>query len=103
MPIYALGDVCDKGYELTPVAIAAGRKLSDRVFGGQSDACLVYDQRPSSELVQVEMSLNVSRSLALISMNKRRGIHTDSHSRYDSASDFVMRTYSIVEPLSWSW
>jgi glutathione reductase (NADPH) len=45
--IYALGDVCDKGYELTPVAIAAGRKLSDRVFGGQSDAKLVYDQIPS--------------------------------------------------------
>ncbi|KAF5681391.1 glutathione reductase [Fusarium denticulatum] len=31
--IYSLGDVVGK-IELTPVAIAAGRKLSDRVFGG---------------------------------------------------------------------
>ncbi|XP_037036936.1 glutathione reductase-like [Bradysia coprophila] len=30
--IYALGDVCGEA-ELTPVAIAAGRKLSDRLFG----------------------------------------------------------------------
>ena len=25
----------DRGYELTPVAIAAGRRLSDRLFGGK--------------------------------------------------------------------
>lgn len=45
--IYALGDVCDKGFELTPVAIAAGRKLSDRVFGGHKDAHLEYENIPS--------------------------------------------------------
>ncbi|EME38552.1 hypothetical protein DOTSEDRAFT_181781 [Dothistroma septosporum NZE10] len=45
--IYALGDVCDKGFELTPVAIAAGRRLSDRIFGGQKDAKLVYENIPS--------------------------------------------------------
>ncbi|KAL9081714.1 MAG: hypothetical protein Q9159_007112 [Coniocarpon cinnabarinum] len=45
--IYALGDVCDKGFELTPVAIAAGRKLSDRVFGGQANAHLEYSNIPS--------------------------------------------------------
>jgi glutathione reductase (NADPH) len=32
--IYALGDVGGQA-ELTPVAIAAGRRLADRVFGGQ--------------------------------------------------------------------
>lgn len=32
--IYALGDACGHA-ELTPVAIAAGRKLSDRLFGGE--------------------------------------------------------------------
>lgn len=32
--IYSLGDVCGHA-ELTPVAIAAGRKLSDRLFGGE--------------------------------------------------------------------
>ena len=44
---YALGDVCDKGFELTPVAIAAGRRLSDRLFNGQKDAKLVYKDIPS--------------------------------------------------------
>ena len=33
--IYALGDVTGRA-ALTPVAIAAGRRLSDRVFGGKS-------------------------------------------------------------------
>lgn len=45
--IYALGDVCDKGFELTPVAIAAGRRLSDRIFGGVKDSKLVYENIPS--------------------------------------------------------
>ncbi|EOD52653.1 putative glutathione reductase protein [Neofusicoccum parvum UCRNP2] len=45
--VYALGDVCDKGFELTPVAIAAGRRLSDRIFGGKSDAHLEYENIPS--------------------------------------------------------
>ena len=45
--IYALGDACDRGFELTPVAIAAGRKLADRLFGGVKEAKLVYDNIPS--------------------------------------------------------
>jgi glutathione reductase (NADPH) len=44
---YALGDVCDKGFELTPVAIAAGRRLSDRIFGGNKDSHLEYENIPS--------------------------------------------------------
>lgn len=40
--IYAIGDVIDKP-ALTPVAIAAGRRLSDRLFGGQKDAHLDYE------------------------------------------------------------
>lgn len=39
-PIHALGDVAGGGPLLTPVAIAAGRKLADRLFGGQPDAKL---------------------------------------------------------------
>lgn len=45
--VYAIGDVCDRGFELTPVAIAAGRKLSDRLFGGHKDAHLDYSNIPS--------------------------------------------------------
>ena len=39
--IYALGDVCGVAM-LTPVAIAAGRRLADRLFGGKTDSKLDY-------------------------------------------------------------
>jgi glutathione reductase (NADPH) len=46
--IYSLGDVVGK-VELTPVAIAAGRRLSDRLFGPEKFKCskLDYDLIPS--------------------------------------------------------
>jgi glutathione reductase (NADPH) len=44
--IYALGDVTGK-WMLTPVAIAAGRKLANRLFGGQPDARLEYENIPT--------------------------------------------------------
>lgn len=44
--VYAVGDVTGRA-ELTPVAIAAGRRLSDRLFGGQPDRHLSYDLIPT--------------------------------------------------------
>jgi glutathione reductase (NADPH) len=44
--VYALGDVVGKA-ELTPVAIAAGRRLSDRLFGGIKDAKIFYEEVPT--------------------------------------------------------
>jgi glutathione reductase (NADPH) len=44
--LYAIGDVTQHA-GLTPVAIAAGRRLSDRLFGGQSGRKLDYDSIPS--------------------------------------------------------
>lgn len=44
--IHALGDVCGRA-ELTPVAIAAGRKLSDRLYGGDENARLEYENIPT--------------------------------------------------------
>jgi glutathione reductase (NADPH) len=44
--IYAIGDVTGQA-ELTPVAIAAGRRLADRVFGGMTDRRLLYDVIPT--------------------------------------------------------
>ncbi len=44
--VYAVGDVTGKA-QLTPVAIAAGRRLSDRVFGGQTGRHLSYEYIPT--------------------------------------------------------
>lgn len=44
--IFAIGDVTGAA-ALTPVAIAAGRRLADRVFGGMSDRLLEYRTIPT--------------------------------------------------------
>ena len=44
--VYAIGDVTGRA-PLTPVAIAAGRRLADRLFGGQADRRLGYDCIPT--------------------------------------------------------
>ena len=44
--IYAVGDVIDK-VNLTPVAIAAGRRLSERLFNGKKNAHLDYETIPT--------------------------------------------------------
>ena len=44
--IHAVGDVTGKA-QLTPVAIAAGRRLADRLFGGRPDRRLSYENIPS--------------------------------------------------------
>ncbi|MGD0490178.1 MAG: glutathione-disulfide reductase [Steroidobacteraceae bacterium] len=44
--VYAIGDVTGRA-ALTPVAIAAGRRLSDRLFGGKPERHLNYHMIPS--------------------------------------------------------
>jgi glutathione reductase (NADPH) len=44
--IYSIGDVTGRA-ALTPVAIAAGRRLSDRLFGGKADRRLDYNLIPT--------------------------------------------------------
>uniref|UniRef100_A0A2K5PBH7 Glutathione reductase, mitochondrial n=1 Tax=Cebus imitator TaxID=2715852 RepID=A0A2K5PBH7_CEBIM len=44
--IYAVGDVCGKSL-LTPVAIAAGRKLAHRLFENKEDSKLDYNNIPT--------------------------------------------------------
>jgi glutathione reductase (NADPH) len=44
--IFAIGDVTGRA-QLTPVAIAAGRRLSDREFGGMAGRRLDYDNIPT--------------------------------------------------------
>lgn len=44
--VYAIGDVTGR-FHLTPVAIAAGRRLADRLFGGQPERRLLYENIPT--------------------------------------------------------
>jgi glutathione reductase (NADPH) len=44
--IFAIGDITGRA-QLTPVAIAAGRRLSDRVYGGMADRHLDYTNIPT--------------------------------------------------------
>ena len=44
--LYALGDITARA-GLTPVAIAAGRRLADRLFGGQKERKVDYENIPS--------------------------------------------------------
>jgi glutathione reductase (NADPH) len=44
--VYALGDVTGK-FPLTPVAVAAGRRLADRIFGGMEGRHLPYETIPT--------------------------------------------------------
>ena len=44
--IFAIGDVTGRA-ALTPVAIAAGRRLADRLYGGMADRFLDYDLVPT--------------------------------------------------------
>merc|ERR1712226_191313 len=41
--IYAIGDANTTGFDLTPVAVATGRRLADRIFGGEAQARLAYE------------------------------------------------------------
>lgn len=45
--IYAVGDIIEGGIELTPVAVAAGRRLSERLFNHKPDEHLDYRLVPT--------------------------------------------------------
>lgn len=89
--IFALGDVCDRGVELTPVAIAAGRKLSDRIFGGKTDAKLDYSNVPSVVFSHPEVG-----SIGLTEPQAREKFGDDNIKIY--TSEFTAMYYSMMEP-----
>ncbi len=45
--IYCVGDIMEGGIELTPVAVKAGRLLSERLFNNQTDAKMDYNLVPT--------------------------------------------------------
>lgn len=88
--IFALGDVCDKGFELTPVAIAAGRKLSDRLFGGKEGAKLEYDNIPSVIFAHPECG-----SIGLPEPEARKKYGDENIKVYNTS--FTAMYYSMME------
>lgn len=75
--IYAVGDVTGRK-PLTPVAIAAGRRLADRLFGGQPERKLSYENIPS-----VVFSHPPIGTVGLTE-DEARGIHGDAVKVYQS-------------------
>lgn len=45
--IYCVGDIMEGGIELTPVAVKAGRQLSERLFNNKPDAKMDYSLIPT--------------------------------------------------------
>ena len=89
--IYALGDVCGKA-ELTPVAIAAGRRLGDRLFGGaqHKNAKLDYTNIPSVVFAHPEAG-----SIGLTEPQAREKYGDDNVKLYKT--EFTALYYSMME------
>lgn len=88
---FALGDVCDRGFELTPVAIAAGRKLSDRLFGGKSGARLDYENIPSVVFAHPEVG-----SVGMSEPDARKKYGDSEIKVYKT--DFTDMFYHVMDP-----
>lgn len=90
--IFALGDVTGQ-VELTPVAIAAGRKLAARLFGGSqfSTAKLNYDNIPSVVFAHPEVgSIGLTEPEAIEKFGK------DNIKVYKTG--FTAMYYAMMEP-----
>ena len=89
--IYSLGDVCGK-VELTPVAIAAGRLLANRLFGGpeHKDAHLDYTNIPSVVFAHPEAG-----SVGMTEPEARKKYGDDKVKVYNST--FTDLYYTMIE------
>lgn len=90
--IYSLGDVVGK-VELTPVAIAAGRRLSDRLFGPEKfkDSKLDYNLIPSVVFAHPEVgTIGLTEPQAVAKYGR------ENLKIYNSS--FTSTYYAIVDP-----
>jgi glutathione reductase (NADPH) len=86
--VYAIGDVTGRA-TLTPVAIAAGRRLSDRLFGGKPQAKLDYQDIPSVVFSHPPIgSVGLSEAAA-------RALHGDAVKVYSTR--FTNMFYAVTE------
>jgi glutathione reductase (NADPH) len=89
--VYAVGDVCDRGFELTPVAIAAGRRLSDRLFGAMAQRHLTYADVPSVVFAHPEVG-----SVGMTEEEARKKFEGQRIKIYESG--FISLYNSMLEP-----
>ncbi len=88
--VYAIGDIINKrGVQLTPVAIAAGRRLSDRLFGGMEGRKVDYNLIPTVMFTHPPIG---TIGLAEDAARKKYG---DAIKVY--STDFVPMYYSFVK------
>ncbi|MFI4889855.1 MAG: glutathione-disulfide reductase [Steroidobacterales bacterium] len=86
--IHAIGDVTGVS-PLTPVAIAAGRRLSDRLFGGKPDSRLDYAMIPTVVFTHPPIgSVGASEAQA-------RAVHGDAVKVY--SAEFTGMYYAVTE------
>ena len=90
--IYALGDLTGQ-VELTPVAIAAGRRLADRLFGGPQfkDSKLVYENIPSVVFAHPEVG-----SIGLTEPAAREKFGDDRIKIYNT--NFTSMYHAMMDP-----
>ncbi|KAI1281686.1 putative glutathione protein [Xylaria sp. FL0933] len=91
--IFALGDVCGK-VELTPVAIAAGRRLAERLYGPPSvfaDAHLDYSNIPSVVFAHPEVGAIGLTEPEAIEKYGRENIKV-------YATNFTAMYYAMMDP-----
>lgn len=97
--IYSLGDVADNGAELTPVAIAAGRKLSNRLFGGPQ---FKEDKLDYTNVPSVVFSHPEAGTIGLTEPEARKKYGDDNikiyQSKFTSMYYFCMHDESLKEP-----
>jgi glutathione reductase (NADPH) len=86
--VYAIGDVTGRA-QLTPVAIAAGRRLADRLFGGRPDRHLNYESIPT-----VVFSHPPIGTVGLTEAEARRG-HGDAVTIY--TAQFVPMHHALTD------
>ena len=86
--VYAVGDVTGRA-ALTPVAIAAGRRLADRLFDGQSDAHLSYEN------IATVIFTHPPTGTVGMTETEARQMHGDDIKVYESR--FVPMLYALSE------
>jgi glutathione reductase (NADPH) len=94
--VYAIGDIINKrGVQLTPVAIAAGRRLSDRLFGGMQDRKVDYNLIPTVMFTHPPIgTIGLSEEAAREQYGDEVKVYqTDFNSMYYSFIKHKVKTY----------